>query len=391
MSETTMPTGESIFLVPFNLFYNFGFVPFRTKQSEVKKRYEIQTCCIQKIVCAVIHLLTIIYQFHYFLICCHAFRNNSEANLVAFFELVCSVTYSFSAFLLIFNVWREQESYLQFLEYSRCKAESRQAKFLNVILMVYFGIWGAFAGFQIHNSQTLTLKQINSFPQNNASTLVETIGNGTSIDRTDRNYQFYFDIALYWGYTLTYAYTFSFFAFVCGTLLALTLALRQIGAEFQTRLENTKENSGIDKGLRLYKKLKRTNDFAREMYGDFMLGTYISFVTYCVEAPVVFLGQRGQAEIIVFIFFAFVTIIWILAAEFHYKVHHAILEWTTLYSEYDSLCVKDKLKMYLIRLEMSTYPIALSCRCFSITYKHLSSMFGVVATYGIIVIQLNSE
>ncbi|CAL8102539.1 unnamed protein product [Orchesella dallaii] len=180
---------------------------------------------------------------------------------------------------------------------------------------------------------------------------------------------------------------------VQGTLFALMVTLRQLGVEFQTELKIIKEGeeSQIYKEIELYRQLKGTTDFAGKMYGDCMLAFYLSFVTYWFEAPHILLGRRGEAEIALLIFSSVTTIIWVLAAEFHYRVQHAIVEWTTFYLESESLSLEDRLKMFSIRWEVSTQPVAFSCRCFSATYKHLSSMLGLVVTYMIIVVQLNRD
>ncbi|CAL8102551.1 unnamed protein product [Orchesella dallaii] len=290
-------------------------------------------------------------------------RNNSETNLVAVFEVVSAATFSVSAFLLIFNVWRRQEGYLQLLEESRCKGVSRQKNIVKGGLVVYFVIWELFTWFLMHDSEHF-LGQNHSSPQNNTDT---PLGSESDLEQ-------YLNRAMYWGFTVTYTHTYSFFVFVEGVFFALAFALRQFGAEFQTRLKDIKEGDGnlIDKGLQLYRQLKKTNDFVREMYGDTLLASYISFLAYTVEAPHIFLGRRGEAEKAIFIFYTFTTIIWILAAEFHYRAHQAILEWTTFYSECDSLCLEDRLKMFSIRLEVTTYPVF--CLFF-----HTAVMFSVIS------------
>lgn len=69
-----------------------------------------------------------------------------------------------------------------------------------------------------------------------------------------------------------------------------------------------------------YRKLKGTTDHLRNLYGNALICYYVSAVAYYAEAPYVLLGNRGQAERIIMIYFAVSGVIWIIAAEFHNDV-----------------------------------------------------------------------
>lgn len=136
-----------------------------------------------------------------------------------------------------------------------------------------------------------------------------------------------------------------------------------------------------------------------------MIGYYLSSVAYLAEAPHIFLGNRGNHEKIVMVYSVFSTLIWVTAAEFHhqvnllgywenyllflkhghfnFKVQSSVIKWTEYHFSKDELSTDNRLKIFSISNEVSSTDvrcIAMANKCFSVTYKHLSSVrFGYVS------------
>ncbi|CAL8102533.1 unnamed protein product [Orchesella dallaii] len=552
MAELAISLGESLFLVPFNVFYYFGFVPFRTRYNEETNGYQLETCSVQKIICAFLSFFAIIFQIYIVVQCYLQFKKDSGTNIVALFETVANFTYFIASLLVIFQVWTKQQDYLQFLERSRCKREP--AKFgtfhlyigmllfcvVSIVLLwilandsghyireitnnfynststpeenvisygndtsfrFYFNkvVFCGYTLVQMHTATfsilaqwifivlTLVLRRFGEDFQRELETtkhdvgiekgillyrnlketmnftremygdfilmfyissvtyfaetphilmrrrgdtemvilyiglclscmVLTTIGwflsndtghyateisgniyNSTSTAAknvttfgNETDFRFYFKKVVFWGYAVLYMHTTTFFVFAQGIFFVLTMVLRRVGAEFRAELENTKDDVGIERGILLYRKLKSMTNFTREMYGDYILTFYISSVTYFAEAPHILMGRRGDTEKVILFAFIIFSFVWLWVAEFHYNIHNSISDWITYHTDRDSVTLDERLKLLSISSEMSTDPIALSCRCFCITYKHLCSMLGVVVTYGVIVVQLNS-
>lgn len=77
---------------------------------------------------------------------------------------------------------------------------------------------------------------------------------------------------------------------------------------------------GNFQGLFYQKKLKTSTDIIRRVYGDVLLLYYITSVCYYAIAPHVFLADRNPMEKVVVVYFFGSSVVWKLAADFHYKV-----------------------------------------------------------------------
>jgi len=63
-----------------------------------------------------------------------------------------------------------------------------------------------------------------------------------------------------------------------------------------------------------------TTNLIRHLYGDALLTFYIGAVSYYAETPYIMLGNRGDSEKAILVYFLLNGVNWILAAEFHYSV-----------------------------------------------------------------------
>lgn len=116
---------------------------------------------------------------------------------------------------------------------------------------------------------------------------------------------------------------------ICQILfMLLALTIKQIGNEFERKLKSQGyqiEEDGHDglrqvyklkcihqfrwmkimhvsfQGFILYKELKHTTELIKNVFGNAMIGYYLSSVAYLAEAPHIFLGNRGNHEKIVMI------------------------------------------------------------------------------------------
>ncbi len=59
----------------------------------------------------------------------------------------------------------------------------------------------------------------------------------------------------------------------------------------------------------------------KKLFGNSMIGYYVSTVAYLAVAPHILLGHQGNFERIVTLYSTFSFLLWIVAAEFHYQVN----------------------------------------------------------------------
>ncbi|CAL8070643.1 unnamed protein product [Orchesella dallaii] len=175
-------------------------------------------------------------------------------------------------------------------------------------------------------------------------------------------------------------YSSSFYVFMQGVFFVLALALRQVGKEFHTKLNNLNGVADIQQGILLFRELQGTSNLIRKLFGNQMLAFYISAVSYYAETPYILLGNRGESERAIVIYFLINGLNWVLAAEFHHNIFNSILHWISIHTDSDSLNCDMRFRLLSISNEMLANPIALSCRCFAVTYQHLGSgIFFVLA------------
>lgn len=118
----------------------------------------------------------------------------------------------------------------------------------------------------------------------------------------------------------------------------------------------------------------------KALLGNALIGYYVSNVAYLAEAPHVLLGNRGDFERLIMIYATASTVVWIVAAEFHHTCQSEVFKWSEHHLEGNLVSTDDRIKLLAIisgtsSNEMTT--LALATKCFSVTYKHISSVRSV--------------
>ncbi|CAL8070637.1 unnamed protein product [Orchesella dallaii] len=349
------PEGESALLVPFfNFFYYLGLVPFKTELVRKTNRYCIRTNILQQIMCGILHVFLCVFGIHVSIACILQFKKDTHMSIIAMLEFACNLSSMICMFLMMWIVWRkrERDQYLHLIEITRCnlkhpKAVAFLVQFISLILclIMCFIFW-----FMIQESshyRSIHHLEIYGIFNHNSNASSATKDSSFNTNLTD---------------------------FKFGVLFFQTLALRQIGKEFRIKLNNLNEVADIKQGILLYRKLKETSNLIRILYGNQILAFYISSVAYYAETPYILLGNRGDSERGVVIYFLINGLNWLVAAEFHYNTFNSVLHWISIHTDDDGLNCDMKFRLLSISNEMSANPIALSCRCFAVTYQHLGSV-----------------
>lgn len=121
---------------------------------------------------------------------------------------------------------------------------------------------------------------------------------------------------------LCFAYLSQMYVVGQGILLILAITLLRQSTEFRQEMRQVgfQQSCGVEQGILKYRKLKHATNLIRKVYGDTLLGYYVSTIAYYAEAPHILLGIRGQAEKFLMAYFAISGVIWLIAAEFHNSV-----------------------------------------------------------------------
>lgn len=151
--------------------------------------------------------------------------------------------------------------------------------------------------------------------------------------------------------------------------------------------------------MELYRELKKTTELVKKLFGNSMIGYYVSTVAYLAVAPHILLGNQGNFERIVTIYSTFGVLLWIVAAEFHHQVsrssqiflgriktvrslcfmqvQNSVLKWTEHHFARNDLSTDNRLKMFSISHDISSMEstsIAVANKLFAVTYRHLCSV-----------------
>ncbi|CAL8102576.1 unnamed protein product [Orchesella dallaii] len=182
------------------------------------------------------------------------------------------------------------------------------------------------------------------------------------------------DYVLHVGLSLVYAHGSLFYVVISGSFVMLVLTMRQLGKTLETELKIGKNVLDIQKGMELYRRLKKKVDAFAQLYGNQILAFYITSLTYYAQAPHVFLGKRGNAEKLAMGYYTLNGVIWIVAAEFHKNVQVTVQKWIVYHTENVNSSIDDRLKLISLSNEMVADPVALACRYFYVTYQQFNSV-----------------
>lgn len=166
--------------------------------------------------------------------------------------------------------------------------------------------------------------------------------------------------------------------------------------EFQNYLNNAR----VEKGIDLYRSLKRNVHLVNEAWSGKILAFAIVLISYYGTLPDILMAYIADEPPVSVLVYAFVnTFGWVAAAKFHAMVQQTFLVWSeaSLFENSNtwkcmendvkksSLSSSSKLlqiasgfdslmKLSAIRQEVQTEPIALSCEFFSVTNSFLCSV-----------------
>ncbi|CAL8102536.1 unnamed protein product [Orchesella dallaii] len=278
--------------------------------------------------------------------------NNSEPSIITVFDFVSNFCFFITTSLTIFILWRRRDKFLEVIESTRVMTKRTNGIKILIYLFtaIASGVWVIINWFTFHHD--------GRFPSFDNCTIGQ---NATSL-------------------------------LACVSFLVLVFALGQLGKIFRNELDMKIGSKIVDiqKGIELYKALKKKADLITELFGNSLLSYYITTICYYAEAPYAFLGKRGDTEKATMVYFGCLSVIWILGAEFHRNIQETVLKWIAVHTENAKLSVEDRLKLGSLSNEMAADPIAFASKYFCVTYQQFSAMLGLVITYGIIVLQLQN-
>lgn len=167
-------------------------------------------------------------------------------------------------------------------------------------------------------------------------------------------------------------------------LLVIILGLKNLGDLFIKEMTILNkfgyQRGNIDKGVILYKKLKQATDFCCRQFSNFLLASHISYVTFFVNAPYVFIGNDDQNSTmkIFIVYFATSGTVWFLAAEFHHSVQNCLKMWANQAFKSEQLTVKERIKLIGICNEIlganGNTGIAVQNKYCAVTYANIGSV-----------------
>ncbi|CAL8102579.1 unnamed protein product [Orchesella dallaii] len=361
---------EISFLVEFfNFFYYLLLIPFKTVLVTETNQFRIQTQMVQKILCLFCHTAVMFVVIHLALLCGVRLQFKLEPSLVELFDMVSIIFHCVSNALLIFMVWRKREEFLEMVGSTRVSLRrAKEIKILTYMCLTILCIAYGAVNWQIlhddlHYASLHTLEK--SFSGRNFLP-----NNSASLPSSRNNYEY----ILYLGLGLVFAHASLCCIVIPGSFLILVLTTRQLGKTLETELKIGKKVLDIQKGMKLYRRLKKKLDAIAHLYGHQILTFYITSLTYYAQAPHVFLGKRGNAEKLIMGYYTVSGVVWIVAAEFHKHVQVTVQKWIVYHTENTNLSIEDRLKLVSLSNEMAADPIALACRYFYVTYQQFNSV-----------------
>ncbi|ODN06009.1 hypothetical protein Ocin01_00684 [Orchesella cincta] len=164
---------------------------------------------------------------------------------------------------------------------------------------------------------------------------------------------------------------------------------RRLGKQF---IKVVQGSSSYNQVIEAYGDLRaatlQMNDFIR----SYIFLNYFTFLTYYPEIPIVLRSGGSLAEITSILLYTVVTVwFWMTACEFHRTVKRTMTEWLFEKQTQESLKPKQRIRLLMLSNELETKPIAISCRFFHVSYDLISSMFGLIITYSLIMFQTRAS
>ncbi|CAL8102570.1 unnamed protein product [Orchesella dallaii] len=359
----------SLLAVFFNFLYYFPLIPFKTVLVAETNQYRIQTHMVQKILCLFFHFGVVFFVVSLSLLGVLELKNTLEPSIVRIFDAVNNFTTCASAFLIIFILWRRREKYLEVVENTRVTL--RQVKKLKILLYPFITL-SSIAMIVVSclllqdDAHFYCLRNLDKFllDKNTSSSNLTSLNFSSS----------FFEYVFYMGLSAMIVHGSLIYVVIHGTSLMIILTMTKLGKALETELKIGNQTLDVQKGNEFYRRLKSKAKLITNLYGNQILGFYITSICYYAQAPHVFLGKRGNTEKLIMAYFTLTIVGWIVAAEFHKNVQETVLKWIAAHTGNANLGVEDRLALLSLSNEMAADPIALSSRYFSVTYQQFSAV-----------------
>lgn len=306
---------QSYLICVLNIFYYLALVPFKIKTNSSTCGYKKYTFQPQRYLCGFVSFILAIFLLFIPIDGIVHLVNRSEGNaslIVAVFETVSNVG-SFLMALSIYNiVWRKSETLLKILgniepKYLSLNRKAARINKVNQKLSVNF-ISTVVTLLVLTLTAIVTVLWIsNTDFYKDISTLVKLVKSSTILR-----------ITMY----IVFVYIGFIFVLGHGLVLCTALDLNSFVDSLMPDELYSKFNimRHFNKNLEAYQRTRETTNLVQSSMGGLLFSTCLASVSYYAQSYYVWMGYRGEPEKLVLLVFGFSTLIWIIAAEFHFKV-----------------------------------------------------------------------
>lgn len=126
-----------------------------------------------------------------------------------------------------------------------------------------------------------------------------------------------------------------------------------------------------------YKNVKVIHGLIKDLFGDALVGSYISTICYLSQVPQLFMGLRPGAEQVALIQTTLNLCLWITASDHHATMRKSFLKWVEFHINTKVTNTKYIFTLQTLRTELSLDEpscVGLSTKFFSVTYNFISSV-----------------
>jgi len=297
---------ESSFIVSvFNFYFHTFFVPFQVKFNKLDDIYYLKEFKAQKILTFVCHLLTFCIITVWIIGSLFQIYENIGNNALEYFPDILHL-FAFLSNLALnsINFWMfrcRKREILNFVEKTRLRllftspGNLKRITFLVIGLVYIFNCCVAIITFYTGGLDQVISQYLSHYRLLNACIIVLIY------------------IANVYAY-LTYTFHQILFLFTA-------VSLRQLGKELEKDLESYEGLTDVRYGLHQYKILVESLEFIEIHWGGPLVAFCLCSISFYILLPyLLFSGDMSHGSKIELFDFLLTLLVWIYAAEFHYKV-----------------------------------------------------------------------
>ncbi|CAL8102612.1 unnamed protein product [Orchesella dallaii] len=378
--------GDSYFQTFFNFMFYLLFVPFKVVVDGESGDFILKFNLLQKVLCATIHLAAIGLGAFYIVV--YAQNMSSTKDVPSLFLNAGSLASYMSIIIAIKTVWFNQPAILGMLQETRVAFSTEKkrmllkASLLSLILWMFsvhtgMGLFSAFGSEAVSPAVLMSIRKVVEICE-------QFVGStGTGSWPWSPKIKFIIKILLIEAN--------NFYNIPRIIIMVSALTFLGMGKEFESLVQ---DESCLKRVIRKYDSLREAVGKTNGVVGGIMLAQYITVLSFLASSPCL-MSDRSTQSIWVLVEKFYITFTYslygvflVVACDMPKRVRLTWKYWMINKRLCEELTSDEHQLMTSFTLDVESESLGLSCSFFTLTYSFIGSMIGLVATYGILIYQM---